>query len=279
MSIEENIRHLKEQKKMLEFTLGSRKEERERLIRDKENLKNRLQQLQRLAYALRSDLYTTVNTEDSETIVFKRIEIRNQINHLLKMRNTVDSLIEQLKNLSDKWNDYLDQKGKLPRKDISEEDEEKIMLLRKRFVDNLKRYHYSSLTNFDGIDISMNSSLLPTIDGFDMKFDSSASDGIRVIWAFTMALLQVSVEKEGNHPGIIIFDEPAQQSIVPEDMKSFIESAMEIKGEFQIITAITLNSQELISIIDGLDTSRTHKIQIEGKAFKNIKIKPIKLRC
>lgn len=268
MSIEENIRHLKEQKKMLEFTLGSRKEERERLIRDKENLKNRLQQLQRLAYALRSDLYTTVNTEDSETIVFKRIEIRNQIDHLLKMRNTVDSLIEQLKNLSDKWNDYLDQKGKLPRKDISEEDEEKIMLLRKRFVDNLKRYHYSSLTNFDGIDISMNSSLLPTIDGFDMKFDSSASDGIRVIWAFTMALLQVSVEKEGNHPGIIIFDEPAQQSIVPEDMKSFIESAMEIKGEFQIITAITLNSQELISIIDGLDTSRTHKIQIEGKAFK-----------
>lgn len=110
MSIEENIRHLKEQKKMLEFTLGSRKEERERLIRDKENLKNRLQQLQRLAYALRSDLYTTVNTEDSETIVFKRIEIRNQIDHLLKMRNTVDSLIEQLKNLSDKWNDYLDQK-------------------------------------------------------------------------------------------------------------------------------------------------------------------------
>ena len=248
--------------------MGSRKEERERLIRDKENLKNRLQQLQRLAYALRSDLYTTVNTEDSETIVFKRIEIRNRIDHLSKMRNTVDSLIEQLKNLSDKWNDYLDQKGKLPRKDISEEDEEKIILLRKRFVENLKRYHYSSLTNFDGIDISMNSSLLPTIDGFDMKFDSSASDGIRVIWAFTMALLQVSVEKEGNHPGIIIFDEPAQQSIVPEDMKSFIESAMEIKGEFQIITAITLNSQELISIIEGLDTSRNHKIQIEGKAFK-----------
>lgn len=63
-----------------------------------------------------------------------------------------------------------------------------------------------------------------------MKFDSSASDGIRVIWAFTMALLQVSIEKDGNHPGIIIFDEPLQQSIVPEDMKSFIESVLEIKN-------------------------------------------------
>ena len=31
-----------------------------------------------------------------------------------------------------------------------------------------------------------------------MKFDSSASDGIRVIWAFTMALLQVSIEKGGK---------------------------------------------------------------------------------
>lgn len=101
-----------------------------------------------------------------------------------------------------------------------------------------------------------------------MKFDSSASDGIRVIWAFTMALLQVSIEKNGNHPGVIIFDEPAQQSIVSEDMKSFIESVVEIKKPFQIITAITLNSQELISIINGLDASSYNKTQIEGKAFK-----------
>ena len=107
-----------------------------------------------------------------------------------------------------------------------------------------------------------------TINGFDMKFDSSASDGIRVIWAFTMALLQVSIEKDGNHPGIIIFDEPLQQSIVPEDMKSFIESVLEIKNSFQIITAITLNSQELIDIINGLDVSSYHKTLIEGKAFR-----------
>ncbi len=83
-----------------------------------------------------------------------------------------------------------------------------------------------------------------------------------------MALLQVSIEKDGNHPGIIIFDEPAQQSIVPEDMKSFIDSAVEIHAPIQIIAAITLNSQELIEIIDKLDPSSHHKISIEGKAFK-----------
>ncbi|MBQ3530720.1 MAG: hypothetical protein IJA05_02225 [Oscillospiraceae bacterium] len=268
MSIEDNIRHLKEQKKMLEFTMGSRKESRDKLSREKQDLEVRLQTLRRLAHTLRSDLFTTIDTEASEAIMLKRIEITNRIERLSKLNNTVASLTEKLKELSAEWNTYLDQKSKLPQKDISETDIEKIALLKKRFIENLKRYNYSSLSSFDGIDISITSSLLPTIDGFDMKFDSSASDGIRVIWAFTMALLQVSIEKEGNHPGIIIFDEPAQQSIVPEDMKSFIESVVEIKKPFQIITAITLNSQELIGIINGLDASNHHKIQIEGKAFK-----------
>lgn len=270
MSIEDNIRHLKEQKKMLEFTLGSRKESREILRREKDDLEARLQTLRRLAHTLRSDLFTTTDTEASEAIMLKRIEISNRIERLSKLENTVVSLTEQLKELSAEWNTYLDQKNKLPKKDISESDIDKIALLKKRFIENLKRYHYSSLSSFDGIDISINSSLLPTIDGFDMKFDSSASDGIRVIWAFTMALLQASIEKDGNHPGVIIFDEPAQQSIVPEDMKSFIETAVEIKRPFQIITAITLNSQELISIINGLDASSYHITKIEGKAFKTL---------
>lgn len=268
MSIEDNIRHLKEQKKMLEFTLGCRKESREKLSREKDDLEVRLQMLRRLAHTLRSDLFTTTDTEASEAIMLKRIEISNRIERLSKLQNTIVAFTEQLKELSKEWNIYLDQKNKLPKKDISESDVEKIVLLKKQFIDNLKRYHYSSLSSFDGIDISINSSLLPTIDGFDMKFDSSASDGIRVIWAFTMALLQVSIEKGGNHPGIIIFDEPAQQSIVPEDMKSFIETVVEIKKPFQIITAITLNSQELINIINSLDASSHNTIQIEGKAFK-----------
>lgn len=83
-----------------------------------------------------------------------------------------------------------------------------------------------------------------------------------------MALLQVSIEKNGNHPGVIVFDEPAQQSIVSEDMKSFIASVADISKSLQIIVAITLNSQELIDIINELDISSYHKITIEGKAFK-----------
>ena len=268
MSIEANIRHLEEQKKMLDFSLGSHKESRDRLRREKEDFEARLQTLRRLAQTLRSDLFTTTDTEASEAIMLKRIEITSRIKRLSNLKTTITTLTEQLGELSTEWNTYIDQKSKLPKKGISESDNEKIALLKQKFIYNLKRYHYSSFTNFDRIDISFASSLLPTIDGFDMKFDSSASDGIRVIWAFTMALLQVSIEKGGNHPGVVIFDEPDQQSIVPEDMKSFIESVIELDKPSQIITAITLNSQELKDIVKELNTSSHHKIMIEGKAFK-----------
>ena len=270
MNIEDNIRHLNEQKKMLEFTLGGHKETHYKLQREKENLETRLQTLRRLAHTLRSDLFTTIDTEASEAIMLKRIDITNRIERLSKLKDCVATMTGQLKELSQKWNTYLDQKDKLPKNDISESDMEKIALLKKMFITNLKRYNYSSLLNFDGIDISIRSSLLPTIDGFDMKFDSSASDGIRVIWAFTMALLQVSIVKGGKHPGVIIFDEPAQQSIVPEDMKNFIASVIELGQSCQIITAITLNSQELNKILNELDTMNYHKVTIEGKAFKRL---------
>lgn len=104
MSIEDNIRHLKEQKKMLEFTLGSRKESRDKLHREKENLEARLQALRRLAYTLRSDIFTTTDTEASEAIMLKRIEITNRIERLSKLENTITTLTERLRELSREWN-------------------------------------------------------------------------------------------------------------------------------------------------------------------------------
>lgn len=269
MNIEENIRHLKAQKSMLEFSLASRKSSRDILQREKIEYERRLLALRRLAQTIRSDLFTTTDTDASEAIMLKKIEISKQIERLANLQDAFHSFLKRLGDLSERWNNYLEHKKRLPPKGISESDSCKIALLKSHFIENLQRYHYSSLTSLDGIEIS-EESLLPTIDGFDMKFDSSASDGIRTIWAFTLALLQVSIEKNGNHPGVIIFDEPAQQSIVPEDMNSFILSTTEVSFNSQIIMAITLNSNEIIQIIDGLDTKKYHKLEITDKAFKRL---------
>lgn len=267
MDIEANILHLKEQKKMLAFTLSNHHARKEQLEQEKVRLTTDVLALRRLAQALRSDLYMTTDTDSSEAIMLKKIEISRKIESFKKLQEELDQFLSDISDLSEQWGIYLEDKAKLPKHDKSDTDVEKICLLREKFIDNLKLYHYSSLSDFEAIDIS-EESLLPTIDGFDMKFDSSASDGIRVIWAFTMALLQVSLEKNGNHPGIIVFDEPAQQSIVPQDMDSFIKSTALLRANSQVIMAITLNSHELIQIIDSLKQGTYQKTSIVGKAFQ-----------
>lgn len=164
------------------------------------------------------------------------------------------------------WDEYLQQKALLPKNYLSESDKEKIKHLKEHFIENLKKYHYTSLSSLDEVDIPIES-LQPTMDGFDMKFDSSASDNIRVIWAFTMALLQTSLGKSGNHPGVLIFDEPGQQSIVTKDMQSFINSVIELGSECQIITALTLNSKDLTETVTNLKSDSFHRIAITEKAF------------
>jgi hypothetical protein len=267
MDIETNILHLKEQKKMLVFALSNHRARKEQLEQEKSHLATDILALRRLAQALRSDLYMTTDTDSSEAIMLKKIEISRKIESFKKLQEELGQFLLELRGLSEQWDLYLKDKAKLPKHDKSDSDVEKIHLLKTQFIKNLKLYHYSSLSDFGAIDIS-EESLLPTIDGFDMKFDSSASDGIRVIWAFTMALLQVSLEKSGNHPGIIIFDEPAQQSIVPQDMDSFIKSTALLRANSQVIMAITLNSHELIQIIDNLEQDTYQKTSIVGKAFQ-----------
>lgn len=267
MDIEANILHLKEQKKMLEFTLSNHQVRKEQLEEKKHRLAMDMLTLRRLAQALRSDLYTTTDADSSEAIMLKKIEISRKMENLRKLQETYELFLMDLEDLSNRWKLYLESKAKLPKHDKSDADIEKIRLLKAKFIENLKLYNYSSLPDFGAVDIS-EESLLPTIDGFDMKFDSSASDGIRVIWAFTMALLQVSLDKNGNHPGIIIFDEPAQQSIVPQDMENFVKSVVSLREKCQVIMAITLNSQELVGIVNNLDKNAYEKINISGKAFK-----------
>ena len=55
-----------------------------------------------------------------------------------------------------------------------------------------------------------------------MKFDSSASEGIRAMCTFTLTLMQMFIIQKGNHPNMSLYDEPDQYSIIMRDFKRFI---------------------------------------------------------
>lgn len=268
MSIDENIRHLDAQKIMFSYALKSHKENKKEIENNIQNLQSKIFTLRRLAKSLRSDIYST-DEDISETLVYKRIKIESQIDDLKKMEEVISNKKKELLELSQKWAGYLKGKEKLPKKKFSKLDEEKLKLLRTGFVDNLKSYGYKSVSNMQDIDIS-EETYLPIIEGFDMKFDSSASDNIRAIWAFTMSLLQTSIAKGGNHPTVLIFDEPDQHSIVVNDMEQFFDSIISMGNVCQTIIGITIKDSDTKHAIEKLPENSYRIIQVQNKAFRKM---------
>lgn len=266
MSIEENIRHLEGQKSVLEFTRDSHKTNIEELSLVKNDLQSRLVTLRRLAQMIRSDIYST-ETEWSESIVHKLVEIESKIREYVQLQSFIDLQLEKISNLSERWKKYKKEYEQLSKKVASDSDAEIVLAFKNNFIKNLRKYQYKSAPDIEAVDIPIET-CLPLIDGFDMKFDSSASDNIRIIWSFTIALLQTSLEKSGNHPNIMIFDEPAQHSIVTSDMESLIQSVISLKESAQVIVGITLNNEELEKAIEKLSEENAKIINIGERAFK-----------
>ena len=268
MSIDENIRHLSAQKEMLEYAKESHIQNKKEMDEKLQVLQGKIYTLRRLAKALRSDLYA-VDDNLSEALVYKKIELQTKIDHLEGLIKYVEKQKESFENLSNKWKTYLQSKKELPQNKFSVVDYKKIKLLRNNFVFNLENYNYKSVIDKTEISISEDN-YLPVIEQFDMKFDSSASDNIRGIWAYTVALLQVSMSKGGNHPGVLIFDEPVQHSIVPNDMKKFLDSIVQLGKNCQTIIGITVKDSDTQKNIDMLEEDVCHLIKVKNKAFQKL---------
>ncbi len=264
MSIEENIRHLNAQEQVFEYALKSHLENKRKLDALLTELQSKLSTLNRLAKALRNDIYA-VDDEYAESVVYKKIEISKEIEDLEKLRSNLANLFATMDTLSTRWKKYLEDREKVPKKKFSSDDDSKITTLRNVFIKNLRKFGYKSLTTMEQIEISKDS-YLPVRENFDMKFDSSASDGIRAIWAFTLALMQTSIIHKGNHPNILMYDEPDQHSIVMKDLKSFFDEIIDVNVG-QTIIAITIKDSDTEQAIAALDSDTYNLIRIEKRAF------------
>ena len=268
MSIDENIRHLEAQKIMLNYARESHIKSRDEMDRQIQMLMGKVFSLQRLAKAVRSDLYS-VDDSVSETIIYKKIDVQSKIERIETLLSFVEEKKSKLLELSKDWKKYLEDKEKVPTQKFTQLDLEKLSLLREHFVANLKNYGYKSVANMDEISISKET-YLPVIEEFDMKFDSSASDNIRGIWAYTVALMQVSMEKGGNHPNVLIFDEPNQHSIVPENMSSFFESILNLGNACQTIVGITIKDSDTKATLEEIEDKSYKLIMVQNKALQKM---------
>jgi hypothetical protein len=239
-----NIDYLKNQ---YDFYLGikaKQNQELELLSNEEKIYTARMEEIETKLTQLKSE-------EEQFTILFggqvrKKIELENEINIYKKLLTQQSILNSRAKDIHREWQkantEYVSIK-KTNGKNISTET---INQLKNALSNNLTKFGYKS-ANMNYLNISSHT-LRPELDGYDIVADSSASDYIRIIWSYTLALLELgSVNNNVKHGGFVVFDEPRQHETNKASFEALLEKASDIKTGGQIIIATSISVDELNS--------------------------------
>ncbi len=207
MGIEENISFLQTEAEAVKLLISS-EEERIPRLQGIESMKSQaVSNLRNTIKDLRSDLME--NRDFSVAEIREQVQIQEEITKLERLRDEFEEQLSNVKDIVKRWQENRTKYLELPEDYFSEEDKNKLAALSYHFAKNVDLFGYRS-TEVARLRISEDN-YRPISDDFEVAYGASASDNIRLIWAYTLALLQVSLSHRGKHWGILLFDEPEQQ--------------------------------------------------------------------
>ncbi|MCY8918566.1 hypothetical protein MOE20_19505 [Bacillus atrophaeus] len=246
LHISDNVKFIKEQIKTVKFGI----KESEKIIKNKElKLNSITDHLNKARRELR--LYKAELSENpklpSKVDLEKLVELKLLMSKLREAADSLEKINETCILLKKDWVDYKARVGKLPAEYFSDLDEKKLNHFEIVFLKLLKDFGYAS-SSVDDITISKDR-YTPTAAGYDIKFDPSASDNIRVKWAYILAIYDVSLEYSGNHLGVITLDEPGQHSMDKNSQEKLFSVLSKMDGQFIIGTSVD-NIKELTKGLD-----------------------------
>ena len=205
-------------------------------------MRSRLAEARSHVRALRSTLTSPNGTPSVETIA-SRLQIENRLTNLEAVSERFFELLAVLERLAAEGRGVRAALAELPKDKLSRHDQSKLALLEESFVQQLHRYDFGSFSD-ESLSISPDD-YLPRREEFDLQADISASDSIRVVWAYLLGLMEVSAHEETNHPGLLLFDEPRQQSTKQVSFAALLRRAAADAAGRQVIFA---TSEELGSL-------------------------------
>ena len=263
MSIDENISFLKEQRTAflaVQRNMADVVEARERQIA---NLRGEIKMDRTRIRALKQTLISDARLPSIAAIETK-LELQHRIDRIAETLEEFSVELSQFEELSGLWYQVQLEKQKLPKGDTSAEDEEKLGRWTDVFANQLKQYDFQSFPT-GSLRIS-HDSYRPVHKGFDLPTNISASDFIRVIWSYLTGLLEVSRDFTTHHPGLLVFDEPKQQSTKVLSFGELLKRISRSK-EFgqQVIFATSEEPAVLKQMLDGVPHTY---IPFEGRIIR-----------
>lgn len=251
MSIEDNIEYLSAQRKVFkrlaDRSVAIIRELDLELVSTGEDVRGKSARLR----ALKSDLIAPSHAA-SAAFIEERLRLEQEMNRL---QATVARFEEQRNRLAEqarRWQDVLAERSDLPDARLSEKDVAKISKLERSIRSQLVRYGFGT---FPAKDLTVSQDTYrPEKEGFEIGFELSASDSIRLKWAYQLGLMDVSHESETNHPGLVVFDEPRQQEAAETSVAGLLSEAARISGEGgQILIATSEDLSTVSAFLQNVD--------------------------
>lgn len=250
MSVDENIEFI--QRQLATFTAT-----RHDLSRVSEAVAARLQSVRSQIVSFRTEVrrtresLTSSNSSLSVADISRRLAMETRGETLATVEEKIATIRSHTVDLSVQWSEQKRLLSEASKEGLSERDAATIASVERSVRSQLSSYGFESL-NPDEIVIDP-ISYRPTHEGFDLGFDLSASDMIRVIWAYLFALLNAG-QRVGNHLGLLIFDEPKQQDTARASYQALLAhaSGQGIEGS-QVIFATSEDSDSLIRMLGTND--------------------------
>jgi hypothetical protein len=277
MDLETNIEYLNSQRRMLQSQINGALEE----IRQSEiaaaDVAARLAATHDYRNSLRGDV--SAGVAESRAIVRRQIQIEFELSNLQAFEENATALKSKLKEIATRLAANQDARRALPKETYSDADVAKISLFEKNFRANASSFGYES-ADIPNIRISLDT-LTPILSELELReirtkvqtsltADSSASDFVRLIWSYLLALFQTSATRgyEGHHPGILLLDEPGQHSMRSASQRSLLQLLIGERG-LQAIVAASFDENESVfkEATTGLDFKL---IQWEGKVIQPV---------
>ncbi|MFG2684518.1 hypothetical protein ACGFWG_00185 [Streptomyces sp. NPDC048405] len=265
LTIEDNIAHLERELATFRAMVG----DSNRVVEIAQVRVNRLrEEMDALRAAIRSqkDALVSPSALPNPAVLAERLRLEERVTALRNVRDSIEASIDELDSLAVTWKHNKENLSSLRRRELSSSDESKVNSLRSSLSSQLRSYGFRSLEP-DSIEISKKT-YRPVHEGFDLGFDLSASDMIRVIWAYLFSYMEVSREFQGNHLQLLIFDEPRQQEAARPSFQQLLQrAAMNGAAGSQLIFATSEEEDDLASMLAGLP----HRITSVPRGEKLIK--------
>lgn len=265
MSLEENIEYIGAQKKafekLLDRSVAAIRNLDLELLATGDTLREKSARLR----TLKTDLVAPSHAV-SASFIEDKLRIEHRIDHLRGTKERFEQLIMRLTEHAQRWKALLAERADLPSDRLSEKDRNKVTTLERSIRRQLREYQFTTFSP-DILTVSEDS-YRPEREGFEIGFELSASDTIRLKWAYQLGLLDVATLLDTNHPRLLFMDEPRQQEAAEVSVAGLFSEAAEVaKRGAQIMIA---TSERLESVLAALSGKECQLVRFDGRLIRRI---------